>query len=47
MSRKAISVRETATRLVREWVDMHVPELKANWELARAGKKIHSIAPLD
>jgi hypothetical protein len=37
----------TATRLVREWVDVHLAELESNWDLARAGREIHSIAPLD
>jgi len=37
----------TAIRLVREWIDLHVPELEADWELAQAGKEIKKIAPLD
>jgi len=37
----------TAHRLAREWIDLHVPELERNWELARAGKDIAKIAPLD
>ena len=37
----------TALRLVREWVDMHATELEEDWELARAGKEVKKIAPLD
>lgn len=37
----------TALRLIREWIDLHVSELNENWELARAGKEIKPIAPLD
>ncbi len=36
----------TATKLVREWIDLHVSELQKNWELARAGKEINKIGPL-
>ncbi len=37
----------TATKLVREWIDLHVDELQEDWELAQAGKGIKKIAPLD
>ena len=37
----------TATRLVREWIDLHVTELQADWELAQAGMEIKRIAPLE
>jgi len=37
----------TATKLVREWIDLHVNELREDWELAQAGKEIKKIAPLD
>jgi len=37
----------TATKLTREWIDIHVNELKEDWELAREGKEIKEIAPLD
>lgn len=30
-----------------EWAAIHQPELRANWELARAGLPLHSIEPLD
>jgi len=37
----------TATRLVREWIDMHVDELREDWDLAQAGKEIKKIDPLN
>ncbi len=37
----------TATRLVREWIDLHVAELREDWELALAGKEMKKITPLD
>jgi len=37
----------TALRLVREWIDLHVSELGEDWALARSGREIHKIAPLD
>ena len=37
----------TATKLIREWIDLNVNELQNDWELARASKKIKKIAPLD
>ncbi len=37
----------TAIRLVREWIDLHVAELKVDWELAQAGREIKKIDPLD
>ncbi len=38
---------KTATRLVREWVDLRVNELQEDWELAMAGKETKKIAPLE
>jgi predicted DNA-binding protein len=38
---------KTATKLVREWIDLHVNELREDWELARAGKDLKKINPLD
>jgi hypothetical protein len=38
---------KTATKLVREWIDLSVDELKEDWELARAGKEVKKIAPLE
>lgn len=37
----------TATKLVREWVDLHAEELKEDWDLARSGKELKKIQPLD
>ena len=37
----------TATKLVREWVDLHLSELSEDWELARAGQELKKIQPLD
>jgi hypothetical protein len=36
----------TATKLVREWVDLHVSDLEEDWELAIANKEIKTIEPL-
>lgn len=38
---------KTALRLVREWIDLHVDELNDDWELARSGKEIKQITPLE
>ena len=37
----------TARRLVAEWAALHRSELEANWELARQGKGLNLIAPLE
>jgi hypothetical protein len=37
----------TALRLVREWIDLHVSELKQDWELIRAGRELNKIEPLE
>jgi len=37
----------TATRLVREWIDLRSSELQEDWELAQAGKELKKITPLD
>ena len=37
----------TATKLVREWIDLHVEELEEDWNLARAGKEMKKIDPLN
>jgi hypothetical protein len=34
-------------RLIREWARAHVPELLADWELARSGGPLRDIAPLE
>ena len=36
----------TATKLVREWIDLHVVELEEDWKLARESKEIKKIEPL-
>jgi len=36
----------TATKLVREWVDLHISELEADWELAKENQAIKKIEPL-
>ena len=38
---------KTATKLVREWVDFHFPEIEEDWGLAQEGKEIKKIEPLD
>jgi hypothetical protein len=38
---------KTATRLVREWIDLRLDELREDWELAKAGKEVKKIAPLE
>jgi predicted DNA-binding protein len=38
---------KTATKLVREWIDLRLNELEEDWELARAGKEVKKIAPLE
>jgi predicted DNA-binding protein len=38
---------KTATRLVREWIDLRINELQEDWELARLGKEVKKIAPLE
>lgn len=38
---------KTATKLVREWIDLHRMELEEDWQLAQEGKEIKKIDPLD
>ena len=38
---------KTALKLVREWIDIHQAELEEDWELAREGKQIKKIDPLE
>tara|TARA_Y100000310_G_C19993766_1_gene495293 strand:- start:182 stop:442 length:261 start_codon:yes stop_codon:yes gene_type:complete len=38
---------KTATKLMREWIDIHEIELVEDWNLARANKEIKKINPLD
>jgi hypothetical protein len=37
----------TATKLVREWVDLRLAEIEEDWDLASAGKEIKKIEPLE
>jgi len=37
----------TATKLVREWIDLRFNELQENWALAQAGRELNKISPLD
>lgn len=41
------SLARTTRSKVFEWAAIHQAELRANWELARAGLPLHRIAPLD
>jgi hypothetical protein len=36
-----------ALRLVLEWAELHKAELPENWQLARQGEPLKSIAPLE
>ncbi|MBI1871045.1 MAG: DUF4160 domain-containing protein [Chlamydiae bacterium] len=37
----------TAVKLVREWIDLRNQELQVDWNLAKKGKPLNKIAPLD
>jgi hypothetical protein len=37
----------TALKLVREWIDLRYADLDADWQLARAGREVNRIAPLE
>ena len=37
----------TAIKLVREWIDLRYNELLDDWKLAKAGKELKKISPLD
>jgi hypothetical protein len=37
----------TATKLVREWADLHASDLLEDWELAKQSKELKKIPPLD
>ena len=37
---------KTATKLVRDWVDIHGSELETDWQLARASQEMNKIEPL-
>jgi hypothetical protein len=36
----------TATKLIREWLDLHLDEIEMDWELALKNKEIKKIDPL-
>jgi len=36
----------TASRLVRDWLDIHLNELMQDWELVKQGMEIRKIEPL-
>lgn len=38
---------KTATRLIREWIDLHEKELFEDQELAKRGKELKKIDPLE
>jgi len=38
---------KTATKLTREWIDLHVKDLENNWALSKDGEQIKPIQPLD
>jgi L-arabinose isomerase len=37
---------KTATRLVREWIDLYAQDIARDWELARRGDPLEKIPPL-
>ena len=43
---KEILPQKTATKLIREWVDLHVSELEEDWKLARESQELKKIKPL-
>jgi hypothetical protein len=38
---------KAALRLVREWIDLNSERLDTDWKLAREGKPLEKIPPLD
>jgi hypothetical protein len=36
----------TATKLVKEWIDLHLRELEEDWQLARNSQALKKIDPL-
>lgn len=36
----------TATKLVREWIDLHISELEEDWKLAKNFQELKKIEPL-
>jgi hypothetical protein len=41
------SLKRRALSLVLDWAELHRDELLANWDLARQGKPLNQIAPLE
>jgi hypothetical protein len=41
------SLKRRALGLILDWAELHRDELLANWDLARQGKPLNSIAPLE
>jgi hypothetical protein len=41
------SLKRRALGLVLDWAELHREELMANWDLARQGKPLNQIAPLE
>ena len=41
------TLKRRALGLVLDWAELHRDELLANWELAREGKPLNQIAPLE
>ena len=41
------TLKRRALGLVLDWAELHRDELLANWELARQGKPLNNIAPLE
>ena len=37
----------TARRLIREWAELHRPEIEANWARMKAGEQLERIEPLE
>lgn len=44
---QAGSLKRRAMGLVLDWAELHREELMVNWELARDGKPLNAIAPLE
>jgi predicted DNA-binding protein len=36
----------TATKLVREWIDLHISEIEEDWQLAKNSQELKKIEPL-
>ena len=38
---------KVAVKLVRDWVDIHFSELQSDWKMAKQGKPLKKISPLE